>query len=127
VQTFAGLLGASSSSFFSPPLTGLDARCSILQQKQVQRLHTLHFLKYVMHRQEILIMAASAHHSATLFLPGIAAVRTRSGFPEVMYSKNWLSSWVEQESVQYDWKQAGPIKTYVVSFSSSSVWMCCVK
>jgi hypothetical protein len=41
-----------------------------------------------------------------------------SGFTEVMFAGNWLSSWVNQENVQYDWKTAGSVQTYVARFST---------
>jgi hypothetical protein len=36
-------------------------------------------------------------------------------FIEKLYHVNWLSNWVEQRNLQYDWTQATAVQTYVVS------------
>jgi hypothetical protein len=65
-----------------------------------------------MHFHNILILSATA----ALDLPAISTENPPSGFVEKMYQVNWLSKWVEQESLQFDWTQAGSVETYVVRF-----------
>jgi hypothetical protein len=44
-------------------------------------------------------------------------------FRERPYETNWLSNWVEQETLQYDWKVAGPVQTYIVSSWMPQSWL----
>ena len=48
-----------------------------------------------------------------------------SGFSEKQYAVNWISGWVEQETLQYDWRTAGAAYTYIVrSNACFSPYMC---
>lgn len=63
----------------------------------------------------IFILFATAHWIGSILFFFAADGK----FSEEDHSVNWLSGWVEQESVQYKWKTAGSLQTYVVRFFTS--------
>jgi hypothetical protein len=54
-------------------------------------------------------------HRGTLWL--VPPRTQRAGFEEDPYKINWVSGWVEQENVQYDWHSANAIQSYIVRLS----------
>lgn len=60
---------------------------------------------------KFLIIIFSASHWLGCIFYYLAA---HSGFSEKLYATNWISAWVEQTFVRFDWETSGPIFTYAV-------------
>jgi hypothetical protein len=116
VSMFAGLLDSSSSSFCFPLHTGWVALCSTSQQNQVQILHPVHFLAYHGESGDSVMLA-----SATIISMPYQQLMCCAGFTEEEYSINWVSHWVKEENVQYDWTQSSILQTCVVGLSTITV------
>lgn len=107
-------------------ILGLAVRVQAIA-KFVRVIRVIRLMSYFSQRQEdlsadvrwiagckfIFILFATAHWIGSIMFFFAAEHR----FSEVLHEVNWLSGWVEQENLQYDWKVAGAIPTYVVRFS----------